>query len=411
MSDVRTLLPPNRRALLRGMAALGALAPLLDPRAAFAAVPTDRRLVLVILRGGWDGLNVVVPHGDTDYARLRPNIAIKPPGGDEGAVDLAAGFGLHPALKPLKDWYAEGHLLAVTAIAGPDRTRSHFDAQDTFENGSARARGRSDGWLNRALISLGARDRAGLAVGHSVPLVLRGGAAVQTWAPAILPLPDAAFLDRVAAMYAADRAFAAALQQGRRSALGAEQAMGERKTGMGAGPMGAGARMRALPSMAEAAGKLLAAAAGPRVATLESEGWDTHVNEPFALQQALTGLADGLVALRKSLGAVWGKTVVVVASEFGRTAAENGGRGTDHGTGGLLLLAGGAVAGGRVLGRWPGLSQSALLEGRDLAPTLDLRAVWKAVLHDHLRVAQRALEDSIFPDSRAATPLAGLIRA
>jgi uncharacterized protein (DUF1501 family) len=135
------------------------------------------------------------------------------------------------------------------------------------------------------------------------------------------------------------------------------------------------------------------------------------VNQPFALNEALTRLAEGLAALRQSLGPAWSKTVVIVASEFGRTAAENGGRGTDHGTGNALLLAGGAVAGGRVAGRWPGLARAALFEGRDLAPTTDLRAVLKSVLRDHCGLAEAALEDRVFPDSRAAAALGGLVRS
>lgn len=397
--------PLGRRTLIKNAAAFGALAALLDGRAAFAAAPTDRRMVLVILRGGLDGLNAVVPYGDPDYAPIRPNIAIKRPGGDGGALDLDGQFGLHPGLKPIHGWFAERALIAVPAVAGPDRTRSHFDAQDTLENGSLRARGRTDGWLNRALVAMGGRDRAGLAVGHSMPLVLRGPAAVRTWAPAILPALEVAFLDRVDAMYAADPAFRQALRDGRRSAMGAAKALGERKFGVGVAQP-----QRAFPAMAEAAGKLLAAASGPRVATLESEGWDTHVNQAYALHQALASLAEGLAALRQGLGTAWASTVVVVASEFGRTAAENGGRGTDHGTAGTLLLAGGAVAGGRIVGRWPGLARSALFEGRDLAPVTDLRAVFKSVLRDHAGLPEAALEDRIFPDSRAAAAVGGLIR-
>jgi uncharacterized protein (DUF1501 family) len=161
--------------------------------------------------------------------------------------------------------------------------------------------------------------------------------------------------------------------------------------------------------MAEAAGKLLAAADGPRVATLESEGWDTHVNQAFALHQALTALAQGLLALKGNLGAAWKHTIIAVFSEFGRTARENGGRGTDHGTAGAVLLLGGAIAGRRIVTRWPGLTESALFEGRDLAPTTDLRSVCKGILAEHLGLGDSALEDRVFPASRSAVALGGLV--
>ncbi len=397
----------QRRDFLKGLGATGALAALADPRAAFAAAPTDKRLVVVILRGGWDGLNVVIPYGDADYARLRANTGLKPPGtgGPDAALDLDGKFGLHPALAPLHGWYADKQLLAVHAIASPDRSRSHFDAQDTLENGARGARGLADGWLNRALVALGALDRQGLAIGVSVPLLLRGRAAVRTWAPAVLPAAEPGFLDKLDALYAKDALFQKALRDGRRSAAGAAKAMGDKKMDMAAARPN-----RAFPLMAEAAGKLLAAADGPRVATLAAEGWDTHVNQPAQLRQALANLAQGLVALKDNLGPVWAKTAILVVSEFGRTAAENGTRGTDHGTGGAALLLGGRVNGGRVLGRWPGLGTSALFENRDLNPTTDLRALLKSVLHGQLGLVESALEDKVFPDSRTAKTLDGLIR-
>jgi uncharacterized protein (DUF1501 family) len=393
----------TRRTILSALSAAGAVA-LADPRAAFAAAPGERRLVVAILRGGMDGLEAVAPYADADYRRLRPTLAAKPPGEKDGAVDLDGRFGLSPALAPLHALYKSGELLIAHAIGSPDRTRSHFDAQDTLENGGLKARDHATGWLNRALAILGGGRERGLAVAHNVPLLMRGPVAVRTWAPAVLPEADAAFLDRLDIMYARDPQLLAALRAGRRSAAAADKAMGGRPKGMGGPPN------KAFVEMAGAAGKLLSAADGPRIASIEMDGWDTHFGQAFNHRQQLDALARGLIALKDALGPAWQNTVVIAASEFGRTAAENGTRGTDHGTGGAAFLAGGAVAGGRIIGRWPGLAGSQLFEKRDLAATTDLRALFKGVLREHMRMADAALEDRVFPGSRAAVPIAGLIK-
>jgi uncharacterized protein (DUF1501 family) len=392
-----------RREVLTGMAAAGAGA-LLAPRAAFARAPTDKRLVVVILRGGLDGLALLPPVDERDYYRLRPRIAVPKPGsGAKAAIGLGQGFGLHPGLAPLAPLYRAGALLPVTAVGLPLRTRSHFDAQDVLENGTARPRGRHDGWLNRALAAIeGGPAGLGLAVGHGLPLMIRGAAPVRTWEPKVLPRAGVGFLDQLAMLYADDPLFAKALRQGRRSAASAPAGMGRAGRGMG------GAKAAKL--LATAAGKLLAQPEGPRIAVVEAGGWDTHVNQTGVLGRLLPQLSMGLVTLKDTLGPAWEKTAVVVVTEFGRTAAENGGRGTDHGTAGTVLMLGGAVAGGRIAGRWPGLSPRALHEGRDLRATTDIRSLFKGVLRDHLHIAEARLEDGIFPASRAARPLGGLIR-
>ena len=393
----------GRREMMTGLAAAGA-GTILAPSAAFAAAPTDRRLVLVILRGGLDGLSVVPPVDDRDYYRLRPRIAVpRPGGGRNAAIELNGGFGLHPSLAPLAPLYRAGQFLPVQAVGLPMRTRSHFDAQDVLENGTTRPRGRHDGWLNRTLRTIeGNPTGLGLSVGHGMPLVMRGGVPVRTWEPSFLPRASSSFLDQVSALYAEDPAFAKALRQGRRSAASAPRGMG--RAGRGTG----GAKAARL--LATAMGKLLARHDGPRIAVVEAGGWDTHTNQVGTLNRLLPHLATGLVTLKDTLGPSWQKTAVLVVTEFGRTAAENGGRGTDHGTAGTALLLGGAVAGGRIGGRWPGLSTRSLHDGRDLRPTTDIRSLFKGVLRDHLRISEATLADSVFPESRKTRPMNGLVR-
>ena len=389
----------RRRLLTRALA--GGLVGALSLRLALAAAPTDRRFVFVILRGGLDGLAAVPPFADPDYALAHGELAIGTPGSAEGAVALDETFGLHPALAPLSEIYAAGELTVLHAVATPYRERSHFDAQDLLENGTASPDGAGDGWLNRTLGALGSDDRLGLAVGHTVPLSLRGAAPIESWSPQILPAVDADFLMRLAALYDDDRvlgpAFSAAM-----AAESSDEVM-QGATGL--------QRANSLAGIAEPVGAKLAAESGPRIAVLELGGWDTHAQQGAAsgrLARALTGLAEGLVSLRTGLGQAWNRTAVLVATEFGRTVSVNGTGGTDHGTATVAFLLGGAVAGGRVIAEWPGLSSGALYEGRDLAPTLDLRSVQKAILADHLQIAHATIETSILPDSGDVGALADL---
>lgn len=394
----------TRRELLErigGTALLGVAYPV---SAAFAALATESRLVLVILRGGLDGLHAAPPLAEPEYRRLRPNLALPQPGTAGGIIELSAAWGLHPALALLKALYAEGELAILQAVGTGYSRRSHFDGQNVLENGTGRPFAARDGWLNRALAALEAPGggRLGLAIGHAVPLVLRGGNAVRTWAPSRMPGVEAHFLDRLEPLYAADPLFARALAEARASAAGmADMAR------TGGGPRRA---RQPLSALAGAAGRLLAAPDGPRVAVLEVGGWDTHAGQTRRLARLLGDLADGLMALKIALGPAWRRTAVSVVSEFGRTVAENGSRGTDHGVGGIALLAGGAVAGGRILGRWPGLSAGALHEGRDVAPVNDVRALFKGLLHDHLGIAETVLEDTVFPASRHAPAMPRLLR-
>jgi len=309
----------------------------------------------------------------------------------------------------------------VHAVAGPYRERSHFDGQDVLENGTTWPHALQTGWLNRALAQLpGARARAsGVALGQNVPLVLRGPAEVASWSPSRLSAPDEDTLARLTDLYAGDTLLAGRLADAL-SAAAIAAADGAQAMAQGAGADGALKGDGARPNSARYTETVRAAAGflrqdeGPQVAVFDTTGWDTHANEGAAegqLAGRLAALDGGLATLKRELGSAWGQTAVLLVTEFGRTAAINGTRGTDHGTATAAFLAGGAVAGGRVIADWPGLSQRALYEGRDLAPTLDLRSVLKGLLGEHLGVGGRALAQEVFPDSERAKALTGLVRA
>jgi len=409
----------SRRKMFALGAGLMAATSLAGIPVALARAPTDRRFVVVILRGALDGLAAVPPYAEPGYRTLRGGLALPDPNDEDGMLALDGRFGLHPALAPLHAMYQAHELAVVHAVATPYRSRSHFDGQDLLENGSDTPHGLHDGWLNRALGLLGGArgadtSRVGLAVGQSVPLMLRGKTPVASWAPGDLPAADPDFFDRLGQLYAGDAVFGPALKEGLKAQAMAEEvlgdpgAMGEPKTyGNGARPL------VALRPAADAVGKLLAAADGPRVAVLEMLGWDTHAGQGALtgrLAGVMKGLGEGLDALKSGLGPAWGDTAVAVVTEFGRTAAINGTNGTDHGTGTVAFLAGGRIAGGRVITRWPGLGPSQLFEGRDLAPTTDLRAVLKALLVEHLRLPQDGVERVVFPDSRDIAQLRDCVR-
>jgi uncharacterized protein (DUF1501 family) len=418
--------PFTRRSFLASsLAGTGALA---LNRLAFANAATESRLVFVILRGGLDGLSAVPPLGDPQYAALRGTIALTRSG--EGAALALGGqslFALHPALGFLQECFAARELCILHAMATPYRERSHFDAQDVLEAGTLRP---TTGWLNRALTALPNRPgapEAGVALGANVPLVMRGAAQVASWSPTRLATLDDETLARVTDLYATDPLLARRLAEALASDAIAQEAQRvadesqdiETEMMATAGPAERDTRTRRgfnarYAETARAAGGFLKRPDGPRVAVFDTGGWDTHANEGGAQGQLairLRALDAGLRALQESLGPVWRQTVVLVATEFGRTAAVNGTRGTDHGTGAAGFLLGGAVAGGRVIADWPGLAQGHLLDGRDLKPTLDFRAVAKSVLRDHLGIAPRMLDAQVFPDSGTAGWVDGLVRA
>jgi len=394
----------SRRALLLGGASFAAWGYL--PRFARAADGRDPRLIVVILRGALDGLATVAPIGDPDYAALHGSIALSRDGPHAGLM-LDGFFALHPAMPEFARMYRDKRAAVVHAVATPYRDRSHFDGQDVLESGFAGAGRVQSGWLNRALEVLprGERVMSALAVGPTTPLVLRGAAPTVGWAPVTLPQADDDTAMRLVDLYHhRDPALATALAQGLQLD---KVAQGEDMK-----PTRGANGIAAMRLVARGAAKLMAADDGPRIAALAFDGWDTHANEGGAvgrLAQLLGGLDGALAEFESGLGTRWRDTVVVVATEFGRTARINGTDGTDHGTGTIALVAGGAVKGGRVISDWPSLKPASLYEGRDLAPTTDLRAVFKGLLHDHLGIAERVLADSVFPDSAAVRPMQGLV--
>jgi uncharacterized protein (DUF1501 family) len=403
----------SRRRFLIGAGALAATATI--PNALFAYTGGSSRLVVVILRGALDGLAAVPPYGDPDYAGLHRELAIAAPGGPDGALALNNTFGLHPALSFLHERFAAGELVVFDAVASPYRDRSHFDGQNVLENGLAKPIGTADGWLNRALAALPrgsgrSGDRA-VAISQNVPLILRGEAPVISKSPQATPDVDEDLLARLADLYSKDDWFSARLSEAQQTEKMVDGAADSNAMSKEAAKAAYPNRVGAVARMAS---ELMRSDGGPEIAVIEASGWDTHANQGGAkgtLATRLAGLDQGLKSLADGLGPLWPQTAVLVVTEFGRTAAVNGTRGTDHGTGGCAFLLGGAVRGGQVIADWPGLHRTALLDNRDLKPTLDLRSVFKAVLDEHMHVDANTLAKRVFPDSSGARPLQGLIRA
>jgi uncharacterized protein (DUF1501 family) len=413
---------PRRRFLQLGLAAGGGL---LGTRFVFAApASTDARFVFIIQRGALDGLSAVPPYADPDYARLREQLAIGAPGTTDGALPLDGHFGLNPGLSFVHEAYTAREALIFHAVATPYRERSHFDGQDVLESGLTQPHASQVGWLNRAVAGLPPSGthgtELGIALGQNVPLVLRGPAPISSWSPSKLPEIDDDTLQRIADRYASDPLLSQRLAEALAADHIASESAGTMTDSMQgistAGANGAdAARANAgrYLEIAQRAGGFLARDDGPAVAVFDTTGWDTHFNEGGGqgqLRQRLAGLDTALRALKESLGPAWSRTAVLIATEFGRTAAANGTRGTDHGTATSALLLGGAVQGGRVVCNWPGLSAGELYQGRDLRATMDLRSIIKSVLHDHLHIDSHTLEAEVFPD-KGVPYVKDLIRA
>jgi uncharacterized protein (DUF1501 family) len=397
----------SRRRFLSAATALAAGAAL--PGMLFAKTGGTARLVVVILRGALDGLAAVPSHGDPAYENLRRDLAIAAPGAENGALELDALFGLHPSLGFVHESFRSGEAIVFHAAASPYRERSHFDGQNVLESGRDRPLASADGWLNRALNNLPARNATGrveraAAISQNVPLILRGDTLVLSKSPLPTPDVDEELLARLADLYSNDDWFSARLSEG---------LQGEKMMAGGEASRNPVAADR-LGMVAQMAATVMRSENGPEIAVFEATGWDTHANQGGAkglLAQRLQGLDRALRSLAEELSPLWPQTAVLVVTEFGRTAAMNGTRGTDHGTGGCAFLLGGAVRGGRVVADWPGLAAQSLLDNRDLRPTLDLRSVFKGVLDEHLHIDANALNTHVFPDSREARPLQGLMRA
>jgi uncharacterized protein (DUF1501 family) len=403
----------HRRDVLRGMALFSGWA--FAPRLVSAAGGRDPRFLFVILRGALDGLAAVAPIGDPDYETARGGLII-PAEGPEAGLPLGDFFALNPNMPALHSLILRGHAAIVHATATPYRKRSHFDGQDVLESGQP-GPGRLDtGWLNRLIGTLQPGDpvRAGsaLALSEAVPLVMRGPQKVVTWTPAGFPDASSDTRLRLLDLYNhTDTRLARLLEDALalEGIAGAESDMAAVMAEIGADLSGISKRFT---EIAAAAGKLLAQDDGPRIAALSYPGWDTHRGQGLIrgrLANLLGALDTAIEALHRELEPVWKDTVIVIATEFGRAVAMNGTAGTDHGTGTIAIVLGGAVNGGRVVADWPGLSERRLLSGRDLMPTTDLRAVFKGVAKDHLGVGDRELADIVFPDSARLRPLSGLI--
>jgi uncharacterized protein (DUF1501 family) len=410
----------TRRTLLLGTGALFAWAHV--PKIA-RAEGRDPRFLTIVLRGALDGLATVAPVGDPDWIKLRGDNALRLDGSTP-ALPLDGFFALNPAMPNLHRLYRANQAIVVHAVATPYRDRSHFDGQDVLQSGYPRA-GRADsGWLNRALAGLEASDamQTGInhgrayAVGPATPLVVRGPAPVLSWAPARLPPVSDDTTMRLLDLYRhTDPTLARVLEDRLDLATLMPGNPQDRKPGDNGPGVQVGGINQVRAYFAEAAGaaaRFLANPDGPRLGALALDGWDTHSYEGAVggrLSQLLGALDGALAAIETNMGSAWNETVVTLITEFGRTARINGTHGTDHGTGTVALLVGGALKGGRVIADWPGVKDSSLFENRDLNATTDLRGVLKGLLRDHLRVEDRALATAVFPDSEGVKPIEGFL--
>lgn len=377
----------DRRSLLARSALIGSLA--LHPGLALAAAATNRRLVFIILRGAMDGLAAFSPLGDSRLGALRGALA-RPPEQLGDMLPITADFAAHPALAGFAGLFKAGEAAVVHAVASPYRERSHFDAQNILETGGNAAYAIKDGWLNRLLPLLPPAPPP-VAISAALPILLQGAAATTSFAPSRLPDASASLKARVAALYEHDPLL---------HRLWGEAMATEMMAGSDNGPGNPVA-------LAGTAARLLAQPAGPRIAVLDHGGWDTHAGQPVRLAAQLRQLDGMIAALKSGLGAVWGETLVICATEFGRTVAANGTNGTDHGTASAVLLAGGRVAGGRVHGDWPGLAR--LFEDRDLMPTTSLNAVLAGAVAGQFGLDPDLVVRRVFA-AAPAPAMAGLIR-
>ncbi|MDE1182361.1 DUF1501 domain-containing protein [Paraburkholderia sp.] len=378
----------SRRTFLH-FAAAGAGAILASPHIAFANLATDRRFVFVIQRGAADGLNIVVPYAEPDYARLRGALAIDA----SAATRLDGTFALHPALAQTAKLYADRQALFVHAVASPYRDRSHFDGQNVLETGGTSPYQVKDGWLNRLVTLLPVTHANAIAFAPTVPMALRGKADVTSYAPSGLPQAPDDLLTRVSQLYEQD----AQLRPLWESAMTARGLAGD-----------AGARQDPA-SLGKLAASFLTRDDGPRVAMIETGGWDTHSAQNPRLANQLKALDTMIAALRDGMGAAWAKTTVLVATEFGRTAAANGTGGTDHGTGSVAMVLGGSVKGGRVIADWPGLRPGDLYQARDLKPTTALDGLIAGVAGEALGVDPGRVAQNLFGRDAGVRPISGVL--
>mgnify|MGYP001044712828 CR=1 FL=1 len=377
----------DRRSLVRGGLSTLALAGFC-PRIAFAAAPTARRFVFIIQRGAADGLHIVPPLGDPGFEALRggflPSLA--------NATKLDDVFSLHPALARTAQLFGARQALAVHAVASSYRDRSHFDGQNILETGGLLPYAERSGWMNRLIALLPPDDNRALAYAPDVPMALRGGQPVSSYAPSHLTGPSTDLMSRVSQLYAADPQ----LHELWESFVATRRLAGED---------GAAARPNEAAETGRVAAAMLSAPEGVRLMMIETGGWDTHSGQTGRLGAQLRNLDQMIGALADGLGPVWRETLVLVATEFGRTAAINGTQGTDHGTGSVALLLGGGLNGGPVPADWPGLAPGSLLDGRDLRPTGSLEAMTPGAVARHFGLEPGATARALYPAHVGLAPV------
>ena len=393
----------TRREMLLRSAILGcsaAASPLFTP-VALASVPGENRLVVIILRGAMDGLDVVQPYGDPALVAARPGFEIGPA---SGARDLDGFFALHRGLQDLWPLWQAGELGFAHAVSTPYRNaRSHFDGQDLLEagtQGGTEGRVHEDGWLNRFLQTLpGTSRETALAVGRQEALILRGSAPSVSWSPASRLSLSPATSDLLGLVYREDPLFQPAFADAR---FYSDLLYGEFGGADGddmmedmAATTRSVARAGNASAIADFAAERLRADA--RIASFSLGGWDTHRGQSGSIRRALGHLSTAILQLREGLGPDWDHTTVLAMTEFGRTLRENGSGGTDHGTGSALVMAGGALNGGRVFGDWPGLEEADLFDRRDLMPTRDVRAYAAWAMARLFGTDRATLEGQVFP--------------
>ncbi len=424
MTRADSLASPARRLALMGALGLGIAVEFLGSRAWADSEPASakKKLVVIVCCGGLDGLSLSPPVGDANYAALRGPIALAPFGQAGGALKLDDTFGLHPSLAATHALALKGEARIAPAVATPDRDRSHFEAQDVLEGGGGVVYGTASGWLNRALEAMGPPGKVkAMSMGPTAPLILRGRIEPVSWSPGGALGGDRRLPAILQDLYAGDRLLGPALAAGLSAQAMAKIATAEAASMGGAPAMADDAaagkgRSRQNAPQARNLGATLAGFMtqpnGAQVAAVVMDDFDTHANQGAAegrLALRLTQVDAFLDGLATGLGPAWSDTVVIMATEFGRTAHVNGTGGTDHGTASTALILGGALKKGGIVGDWPTLAQARLYENRDTAPTLDMRGLFKGVLRDHLGIERAKLDTLVFPGSAAAAPMSGVV--
>lgn len=365
-----------------------------------------KKLIVIMLRGAVDGLNVVVPHQDADYYEARPTLAIPAPGEPDGAIDLDGHFGLNPVLADLMPLWKNKSLAFIHACGSPLETRSHFDAQDYMESGTPGEKTTPDGWMNRLLASLPHDSPVeALNVGNTTPRILRGSMPVATLAPGKastrrLPVDTAFMGNAFKSLYDGNDPLSKTYQEG---LAARKMILAQLNQEMMSSSRGAPSADR-FADDAKRVAQLVAGDTKTQLAFMEIGGWDTHINQKESLNASLQSLGKGLATLVKGLDSVYRDTAIIVMSEFGRTVKENGNAGTDHGHGNVFWLLGGSLEGGKIYGKWTGLAESSLYEKRDLPVTTDFRDAIATVLTQHLQLPQSHLAQ-IFPEYQTTTSL------